>query len=240
MHRGRLEIDRRSKREGRFGRLLLLVSGLFLLISISEARAGVIGRPTASGRPGTLPELNLEYDFTQRNLKSESGFGGEATSERILLQGVYGISPFLDLYLRVGIADIETNSRRFEGNFGPAFGGGGRWTLFQKGDFRAGVGIQFLEFFSRDGGSETPKVTWTELESYLGGSLQGMERFVPYFGVTFSKAQGKLNGGPTLRSKDFIGLYLGAEFPIFKNYYFSSEARIVNENSLTLRFIYHL
>jgi hypothetical protein len=218
-----------------------LVSGLSFLIWTQEAKAGVIGDPTASGKPDTLSQFNLEYDLIQRDMDTgRNEFGGEATSERILLQGIYGLTQFVDLYLRVGMADIETGSRGFEGDFGVAFGGGGRWTLFQKENLKVGVGIQFLEFFSRDSGATASKVTWTEIETFLGGSLQGMEHFVPYFGVLLSKAQGKFDGGPTIRSDDFIGVFIGAEFKIYENYYFSSEARIINENSLTLRLNYHL
>lgn len=228
-------------REGRLSHFLLLVLGFFFLIWEQEARAGVIGEPTASGSPNTLSQFNLEYDLVQRDMDGgRNGFGGDATSERILLQGVYGLTHFVDLYLRVGVADLETGPRNFQGDFGVAFGGGGRWTLFQKDNLKVGAGIQFLEFFSRDGGAAAPKVTWTEIESFLGGSLQGMEQFVPYFGLLLSKAQGKFDGGSTIRSDDFIGFFIGAEFKIYENYYFSSEARIINENSLTLRLNYHL
>jgi hypothetical protein len=226
---------------GRFARFLVLVSGLSFLIWTQEAKAGVIGDPTASGKPNTLSQFNLEYDLLQRDMEAgRDDFGGESTSERILLQGIYGLTHFVDLYLRVGMADLETGSRDFEGDFGVAFGGGGRWTLFQKENLKVGVGIQFLEFFSRDSSATASKVTWTEIESFLGGSLRGMEHFVPYFGVLLSKAQGKFDGGPTIRSDDFVGVFIGAEFKIYENYYFASEARIINENSLTLRLNYHL
>ncbi|MCG3116029.1 MAG: hypothetical protein LLH30_10150 [Candidatus Manganitrophus sp. SA1] len=238
---GRGGVGRVRFEERRLFRFLLLVSGFFFLIWVQEAKAGVIGEPTASGEPKTLSQFNLEYNLVQRDMDAgQNGFGGEATSERILLQGIYGLTHFVDLYLRVGVADLETGSRNFEGDFGLAFGGGGRWTLFQKDKLKIGVGIQFLEFFSRDGGSAASKVTWTEIESFLGGSLQGMEQFVPYFGLLLSKAQGKFEGGSTIRSDDFIGFFVGAEFKIYENYYFSSEARIINENSLTLRLNYYL
>ena len=170
----------------------------------------------------------------------QSAWGGETTSERILLQGIYGLTHFVDLDLRVGVGDLETASRNFQGNLGVAFGGGGRWTLLQKGDLKIGVGVQFLEFFSQDNGAPAPKVAWAEVESFLGGSLQGMERFTPYFGISFSKAHGNFERGPTIRSADFVGFFVGAEFQIYENYYFGTEARLVNENSLTLRLNYHL
>ncbi len=238
---GRGGVGRVRLEEGRLFHFLLLVSGLFFLIWVQEANAGVIGDPTASGKPNTLSQFNLEYDLIERDMDSSGdGSGGETTSERILLQGIYGLTQFVDLHLRVGMADLETGSRDFEGDFGVAFGGGARWTLFQKEKLKVGIGIQFLEFFSRDSSAAASKVTWSEIESFLGGSLQGMEHFVPYFGVVLSKAQGNFDGGPTIRSDDFIGLFIGAEFKFYENYYFSSEARIINENSLTLRLNYHL
>lgn len=238
---GRCRVDCVEARGRRFASFLLLVSGLFFLIGVRESKAGGIGDPTASGKPNTLSQFNLEYDLVQRDMDAgRDGFSGEATSERILLQGIYGLTPFVDLSLRVGLADLETGPRDFEGDFGVAFGGGGRWTLFRKENLKVGVGIQFLEFFSRDRSATASKITWTEIESFLGGSFQGMEQFVPYFGLLLSKAQGKLDGGPTLRSDDFTGVFVGAEFKIYENYYFSSEARLINENSLTLRLNYHL
>ena len=237
----RSEVDRVESGGWRLSSVLLLVSGLSFLIWAQEAKAGSIGDPTASGKPITLSQFNFEYDLVQRDMESDqAGFGGQATTERLLLQGIYGLTPFVDLYLRVGVADMETPSRNFEGDLGPAFGGGGRWTLFQKGDLKVGVGIQFLEFLSHEGEAVSPRVTWTEIESFLGGSLQGMERFVPYFGISFSKARARFQHGPTARSEDFIGFFVGAEFQIYENYYFSTEARIVDENSLTLRLNYHL
>ncbi len=203
--------------------------------------AGAIGDPTASGKAPSFNQLGFEYNSVERDMKvEESRFGGDASSERLLLQGLYGVTPFTDLSLRIGMADLETSRRGFNGDPGIAFGGGARWTLFQTGDLRVGIGFQFLQFFSRDGGSQTPRVTWTELESFFGGSFQGMERFTPYFGIAFSKAQGKLKGGSTIRSDDLVGLFVGAEFLIFQNYYLMTEARIIDENALMLRLNYHL
>jgi hypothetical protein len=227
---------------GKGSRIVWIGAGLLLFWTLSahDAKAGSIGRPTASGKADTLSELNLEYDLVQRDLSTDQpGFEGTATSERILLQGIYGFTPYSDLYLRVGMADVETSSRGFNGDLGPAFGGGGRWTIYQKGDVRWGVGIQFLEFFSSGGGA-SPKANWTEIESFFGADLHGIERFVPYFGVSFSQVLGKFKGGPAIRSNDLVGLFVGAEFQVYRNYYFSSEARLISENSLTLRLHYRL
>lgn len=238
---GRCGVDRVKSGRWRLSHLFFSVSAFFFLVWAQQAKAGVIGEPAASGKPNILSQFNLEYDLVQRDMNSgRDGLRGETTSERILLQGIYGLTQFVDLYLRVGMADLETGSRDFGGDFGVAFGGGGRWTLFQKENLKVGVGVQFLEFLSRDSSAVAPKVTWAEIESFLGGSFQGMEHFVPYFGVLLSKAQGKFEGGPTIRSDGFIGIFIGAEFKIYENYYFASEARIISENSLTLRLNYHL
>jgi hypothetical protein len=228
---------------GRGSRRVRIGVGLFLIwiVSVRIAEAGSIGRPTASGRTGTLSELNFEYDLVQRDLSTDDlRFQGTATSERVLLEGIYGLSQYSDLYLRAGMADLETSSRGFDGDLGPAIGGGGRWTVYQRGDLKMGVGIQFLEFFSRGGGGPSSSANWTEIESFLGGEIQGIERFIPYFGISFSQVLGRFKGGPAIRADNFIGLFVGAEFHVYNQYYVSSEARIVNENSLTLRLHYRL
>lgn len=227
----------RGSRKGRIG----VGWVLFWILSVQVAEAGSIGRPAASGRTGTLSELNLEYDLVQRDLSTDDiRFQGTATSERLLLEGVYGLGPYSDLYLRAGMADLETSSRGFNGDLGPAIGGGARWTVYQKGDLKMGFGLQFLEFFSRGSGGPSSSANWTEIETFLGGELQGIERFIPYFGLSFSQVLGRFKDGPAIRADNFVGLFVGAEFHVYNQYYVSTEARIINENSLTLRLHYRL
>ncbi|HZR46499.1 MAG TPA: hypothetical protein VFA47_07340 [Candidatus Manganitrophaceae bacterium] len=227
----------RGSRKGRIGVGLVL----FWVLSVQVAEAGSIGRPAASGRPGSLSELNLEYDLVQRDLSTNDvRFQGTATSERVLLEGIYGVGPFSDIYLRAGMADLETSSRGFNGDLGPAVGGGGRLTIYQRGDLKIGFGLQFLELFSHGGGGPSTRANWTEIETFLGGEVQGIERFIPYFGVSFSQVLGRFEGGPAIRADNFIGLFVGAEFHVYDRYYVSTEARIISENSLTLRLHYRL
>ncbi|HLG21783.1 MAG TPA: hypothetical protein VI382_03140 [Candidatus Manganitrophaceae bacterium] len=231
---------RRSRRADHRGWVAAL---FFLLLLVENSDAGTIGSPAAAGRPATLSQLNLEYDTVQRDMNSnDRSFSGDVTSERILLQGVFGLTPYTDFFLRVGAADLETASRGFNSGLGVAYGGGGRWTVLKKGDLKIGLGLQFLEFLGRDADAPISKVHWDELETFVGGEIEGLERFTPYFGVSFSKAVGRFKGGPgaTVRSDDFIGLFVGAEYQIYQNYYLSSEARLIHENALTIRVNYHL
>lgn len=225
----------------RAGRLPALSLILLLLVFARGVEAGSLGSPVPSGKGGGLSRYNFSYDLVQQDIRSDNpAFGGSSTSERVLVEGVYSLDPFIDLSFHLGLADFENSSRGFNGAFGPAIGASARWAFYQKGDVRLGFGIQALEFLTRDSDSTSPRLIWSELASFVGGEIQGLERILPYFGVSFIKGFGDLRNGPTIRTDKFFGLYVGAEFFVYKDYYFLSEARIINENSLTFKVSYHL
>ncbi|MFQ5780691.1 MAG: hypothetical protein ACE5HN_07885 [Nitrospiria bacterium] len=218
-----------------------LATLLILQFSALESGAGIIGNPVSSGRSTTtLSQLHLEFDQLELDIDSGTGgFDGQSTSERILFKGVYGATPFLDISIRFGVSDFETPSREFTGDLGPAFGIGFRRTFYEKGDFRLGAGAQFLTFETRDTGP-TPRLRYSEFETFVGGALTGLERVSAYFGILISKGYGNFRNGPTIRSNNPFGLFLGGEFQIYDRYYFSGEARVINENALTVSLSYRL
>ncbi|HIE64218.1 MAG: hypothetical protein ABGX83_01800 [Nitrospira sp.] len=215
--------------------VLLIVQGFIL-----EAEAGIIGKPTASGKSMRLSEIRLEFDQVQLEIRSGGGkFQGNATSERILLKGIFGLAPKLDAHLAIGATDFGTASRQFDGDFGPAIGTGLRWTFHNKGAFSLGVGIQTLSFQSDDDQSVNPRIRFHEIETFVGGTFSGLEQVTTYFGALFSSGFGRFRRGNTVYSQDHFGVFVGGDFQIIDRLYLSGEARMINEASLTISVSYH-
>ncbi len=222
-----------------------LCIGLWVALLISQgftprAEAGIIGKPTASGKTMHLSEVRLEFDQVQLETRSGGGkFGGNATSERILLKGVFGLTPLLDTHLSLGVADFSTASRQFDGDFGPVIGTGLRWTFHQKEGFSLGVGIQTLSFLSDDDQSINPRIRFHEIESFVGGTFSGLEQVTTYFGALLSSGFGRFQRGNTVYTEDNFGVFVGGDFQIHDRFYLSGEARMINEASLTISLSYH-
>jgi len=219
----------------------LWVSLLIFQGFIPVAEAGMIGKPTASGKSLQLSEIRLEFDQVQLEIRSGGGkFQGNATSERILLKGIYGLSPKLDVHLSLGAADFGTASRQFDGSFGPAIGTGLRWTFHKKRNLSLGLGIQTLNFQSDDGRSINSRIRFHEIESFVGGTFSGMEQATTYFGFLFSSGFGRFRRGHTVYTQDHLGVFIGGDFQVYDRLYLSGEARMINEASLTISVSYHL
>lgn len=228
--------------------ICLWVSLLIFQGFIPKAEAGIIGKPTASGKSNRLSEIRLEFDQVELETRSGQGkFRGNATSERILLKGIFGLTPKLDAHLSLGVADFDTASRQFGGDFGPAIGTGLRWTFHNKGNFSLGVGIQTLFFQSdndklptQDDPFPNPRIRFHEIESFVGGTFSGLEQVTTYFGLFFSSGFGRFQKGATVYTEDYFGVFIGGDFQIHDRLYLSGEARMINEASLTISLSYNL
>jgi hypothetical protein len=220
--------------------LSLWVALLIFQAFIPKAEAGIIGKPTASGKSMRLSEIRLEFDQVQLKTRSGRGiFKGNATSERILLKGIFGLSPKLDAHLSLGAADFSAASRQFDSDFGPAIGTGLRWTFHKKGSFSLGGGVQTLYFQSDDDQSTSPRLRFHEIESFVGGTFSGLEQVTTYFGFLLSSGFGRFRRGTTVYTQDFFGVFVGGDFQLYDRLYLAGEARMINEASLTISLSYH-
>lgn len=213
----------------------------FLHFFSSLSAAGGIGRPTASTDVQNYTKLSFTYEHLEPEIdSSHSAFRGKAREERMLLRAGYSPMRFVDVYLRLGVAAHETPSRNFNGSLGPAYGAGARWTFYQKKDLALGMGLQFLEYWTRDGGGAASRLRWDEIEWYAGGTLEGFDWMVPYFGVRLTEARGDFRGGPTVHLRHFIDLFIGADFHVYERFSFLTEARFLHENGLSVALAYDL
>ncbi len=228
---------------GRAIRIPIVFLLVFLILHFfsSLTLASGVGLPTASTESGTWTRISLNYERLEPKIdSSNSAFRGESRDERMLLRAEYAPMPFVEVYLRLGVAAHETPSRNFNGSLGPAYGAGARWTFYRQNDLAFAMGGQILEYWSSDGGAAPSRLRWDELELYAGGVLEGYDRMVPYFGVLLSAARGDFKGGPTVHLDRLIDLFIGGEFKIYDRFAFLVEARVLGENGLTFSLAYDL
>jgi len=213
---------------------------IFLLLFLFpwSGQAQMMGDPVPEGQAG-FSSLSVEYDDVQLNVDSaNSQYGGTLQSDQVLVRADLGVGKKSDLFLWVGGIDAQAAQRVFQGGAGPAFGGGARQTLLQWGDLRVGAGLQALQLYSRDDSSQSPKFSLSEVGAVLGADLLGLPFFRPYGGLEISDAQGKFWGGETTArvfTPNWVSVFLGGEFRIWKRFWFGAEARLIEEYSFGVR-----
>ena len=106
------------------GSTLLVVWGSMA----TAALAGTIGFPVARQEP-----LHLRFELVGDSFKEEldEADNAEATTGRAWATVALGLTSWLEVYGRVGLAEFNVNEALFSGGFGLAFGGGLRARLWR-------------------------------------------------------------------------------------------------------------
>jgi hypothetical protein len=205
-------------------KIFLVAVAAFLILGAGVAQAGVLGNPTGTMGRGNV-SLGMEYDYRKGLTDNEVAVGSEADGEveflshRYLARAGLGAFDWLDLYFRIGAADLgfpgETVADAdFRGSTRFAYGGGLAMRLFET-DKEDGVNARMLFSaqalrFSSHGTMRTlvyndvyevfeNKYTWNEIDLGLMLALttphldSGKNVFLtPYVGVEKTFIDGKI------------------------------------------------
>lgn len=242
---------------------LILTGTTILLLFFSVAMAGTIGNPTATVEQGSF-RVGAEIDLTERDTEDDDGGESvEAESNRYIVRGTYGISDQINVYAKLGMADCTVDE--FEGDNEFTYGGGLKATIYDEGEVKIGVVAQISHFSSEDSYeeeeadyyytysySEDIELTWWEYEIAVGASYEGLENFVPYGGIFYSKIDGEAkskynyeredyygthsdSGSETsdFEESDSIGIFVGADYAVSEQFNLGAEARLIAESSFS-------
>ena len=234
---------------------VVLSANIFLLCLFSVATAGTIGNPTARVEQGVF-QVGGEIDFGERDIDVDNSKDLEVESNRYIVTGAYGVSDQINVYAKLGMADasIDEHGIDFDGDMQITYGGGLRATVHEIDDVKIGVAAQISYFSSEDTEelqyyyytySTDIEVTWWEYEIAAGASYEGIESFVPYGGILFSKTDGEVKATQTsaVYSKsekvdfdeaDLVGIFLGADYNVTPEFKVGLEARLMNQTSFSL------
>lgn len=209
----------------RFG-LSCFVVAVALMMLGGVAQAGILGNPTGTMGKGNA-SLGLEYDYRRGLTTNETAIGSIDADElgfrsnRYLARAGLGVTNWLDLYFRIGAADLyfpqdEPGDPRFAGSTRFAVGGGFSLRLFETD--REGVNTKAILVaqglrYGSHGNMRVPiektsdavrayhnEYTWNELDAALviGFTTPPVDpgkkvHFTPYVGVEKSFVDGDID-----------------------------------------------
>ena len=194
---------------------------IVMFVSVSPvAMAGTVGNPTVTAAKGSLL-VGAEIDFWDRDFENGSVVDVEGT--KILVKGTYGISNKMDVFGKIGLAEVE------DSGFEPAIGFGGKVNVYQRGQIKAGIVAQILFWSGEDSGVDTDII---EFDLAFGGLYQVTKEFDCYGGLMLAMAEGD-NDGADFSAEDPIGIFLGGEYEITPTAKAGVELRLISETSFT-------
>ncbi len=216
-----------------------LISGyglLFMLFAMSSAQAGFIGYPLPR-ETVFWPRIELTGDSFEAKLQSSGEV--DATSGRSLATISFGLTPWVELYARAGLAEFNVDNADFKGDFGFAYGGGVRLRVWELPFVRVGLLGQYFRFTSDDANSAGRAVEgeWEAYDIGLGVGTQQIGAFQVYGGVTYHEVDVTLSAPDSRLTLEqdipilaFVGLHLFpfTDFPRGE-FLVNVEARFVGE-----------
>ncbi len=195
---------------------------IVMFVSVSPvAIAGTVGNPTATVAKGSFL-VGAEIDIWKRDMKNGGTFDVDGT--KILVKGTGGISDNIDVFAKIGMAEVE------DSGFDLAIGVGGKVNVYERGKVKAGVVAQVLMWSGDDSGAD---IDITEFDLAFGVSYDVTKEFDCYGGLMLAMVQGDFNGND-FDQDDPIGIFLGGEFDITPEAKAGVELRLISETSFTL------
>ena len=196
--------------------LLLLGIGLHL----ESAQAGMLGYPVPRQQALHF-RFELAGDSFQEDVQNTGD--AEATTGRGLVSVAFGLTNWLDIYGRLGMAEFNVDEALFRGNFGIAYGGGVRLRLLPLPFGYLGVAGQYLRFTSDDDDSAGDNVEgeWEEVDMAVGIGTRRLGPFEFYFGGAYhhsditldrKETRPRTTTRTTLESSIPFRAFLGAHF----------------------------
>jgi hypothetical protein len=217
---------------------LILGFSLFLYFALGgNSPAGNIGDPGA-GLKQKEASLGLEFSGATREVRDGDGIRYDTDSWRFLLKGAYGITDWLEGYVRAGGATLKIRGTSFDSNPGWAGGGGLKLTFLDPPGhplkYSLGAQILYLEAEDRDA-----KGKWFEYDLWLGAAFKDWKRIVPYGGVVYSRVDGKMETFPAkpaldeFKSPTAMGIFFGVAWRLSERLSLGIDARLFGEYSGT-------
>ncbi|MBI5440209.1 MAG: hypothetical protein HY900_03240 [Deltaproteobacteria bacterium] len=205
-----------------------------LLSCWASAAAAQAGSPAAPlNAQGAAVSVSVGY--LERDLR---GGNERASSFMTRLGGAFGVSDELSLYGYAGVSDVKFRQADFDGSRGADLGLGARYALLSFPQSRTKLVLDLQAGMLRvtdDGHTvreeEYHAATYVVKELAASGGAGALH---PYggFRASFAKYRGADVGGRRLET--LVGAFLGADYFLTPNVYFSGAVHLFDESSLTV------
>ncbi|MBI4745249.1 MAG: hypothetical protein HY786_01560 [Deltaproteobacteria bacterium] len=155
------------------------------------------------------------------------------TTRQLVVTGDYGLLPSLDLYIKLGFADMEVPD--FKGRLDGLYGVGAKFKLFKDPEDKLNVTIDggVTRFNS---GDSTGDATVTD---YMGALIVSNKagNMTPYAGFKVCETEVELKSGASSRkfsADKKVGILAGVDYFVNPNVFFNGEVNLFDQQAVYL------
>ncbi len=212
----------------------LYVLALFFAAAIAtSAQAGQLGSQAATVGEGGL-SFSAGLNYASKDMKT-NGAKEEMIARQLVLTGDYGLLPSLDLYIKLGLADMEVKG--FKGRLDALYGVGAKFKLFKDPKDKVNVTINggVTRFNS---GDSTADATVTD---YIGAVIVSNRagNMTPYGGFKVCETEAEVKPTGVGSSSKYtadkkVGILAGVDYFVNPNVFFSGEVNLFDQQAVYL------
>lgn len=210
-------------------RRFVLAVILLMAVASTAAASQTGGLVTNVGENGLALSIGLSY--VNKDME-RSGQPKEEISERqLIVKGDYGLLPNLDIYAKLGFADLEVDDIDFEGRLDALYGIGAKFKIFQDSNSKINVLLngEISQFSSKDNG-----VNANVLDYQMAFTVSNNAgNITPYGGIKFSGTEIDFDDTKYNADKN-VGIFAGVEYFVNPNVFFTGEINIFDQDALYL------
>lgn len=187
-----------------------------------------MGRFSVSGEVGSVTDRDMEQN-------NNTSIKGEVESVYYVARIDYGLTDLVEIYGRIGGADLDGTGNTFPGNnlstSGElAWGAGIQGIIYNAGTWNLAADAQYFAHSDHQQNAGARQYDWKEWQ--VGVQVQGQwDQFHPYLGVKYSNLDIDVSNGADLEAEDNVGVYLGAGFDLAGNWSGYLEGRFIDETA---------
>jgi hypothetical protein len=205
------------------------VLALFFVAAIAtSAQAGQLGSQAATVGEGGL-SFSAGINYAIKDMKI-NGTKEEMTTRQLVLTGDYGLLPSLDLYIKLGLADMEVPG--FRGRLDALYGVGAKFKLFKDPEDKLNVTIDggVTRFNS---GDSTTDATVTD---YMGALIVSNKagNMTPYGGIKVCETEVEGVVSSKYKADKKVGILAGVDYFVNPNVFFSGEVNLFDQQAVYL------
>lgn len=203
----------------------------FVAALATSGQAGQLGSQASTvGVGGLSASAGINYSSKDMSI---GGTKKEMTTRQLVFTGDYGLHSNLDIYVKLGLADMEISG--FRGRLDALYGVGAKFKLFKDPEDKLNVTINGgVTRFSSGDSSMDATVT-----DYVGALVVSNRagNITPYGGLKVCETEAELKptggGSSSKYSADKkLGLLAGADYFVNPNVFFNGEVNLFDQQAI--------
>lgn len=203
-----------------------VLAAVLTALPCGAAQVGGLAWPAGQGSFST----SLTVAYAEQSIRD--GGDDKASTFRNLLRAEFGLTDELSVYGALGVSDIDLEDADFRASRGGSADGGLRVGLVRSGDGSLQLALDLEAEYLKAGdvGRASYRAAAYVVKQFGASGTVGY--FYPFggFQVSYAKYMGQ-HGVDDYTSKDFIGIFAGADYFVSPNIYFSGEIHLFDESS---------